>query len=164
LDEPCPSLLDCRDHAVRPWPGKCPDAHCSPRSRTASLPPRPGRSDDDDRAAATYETWLGGTGEELDLCRVRTSRTGGSIRESGAGLAVYRKTNIAELVVATTKEPMEAVAQAIKSADAAKFVEAYGRLTATCNSCHQSTERAFVAIQAPKASSFPDQDFRPTKP
>jgi hypothetical protein len=77
---------------------------------------------------------------------------------------IYRKTNIAELVVATTKEPMEAVAQAIKSADAAKFTEAYGRLTATCNSCHQSTERAFVVIQAPKTSPFPDQDFRPTKP
>ncbi len=77
---------------------------------------------------------------------------------------MYRKTNIAELMVATTKEPMEAVSQAIKSSDAAKFSEAYARLTATCNACHQSTERAFVVIQAPKASSFPDQDFRPVKP
>ncbi len=59
---------------------------------------------------------------------------------------------------------MEAVSQAIKSADAAKFAEAYGRLAATCNACHQTTERAFVVIQAPQASPFPDQDFRPTKP
>jgi hypothetical protein len=77
---------------------------------------------------------------------------------------MYRKTNIAELMVATTKEPMEAVSQAIKSADAARFNEAYARLTATCNSCHQTTERAFVVIQAPKASAFPDQDFRPVRP
>ena len=77
---------------------------------------------------------------------------------------VYQKANIAELVAATTKEPMDAVAAAIKSADAAKFTEAYGRLTATCNACHQSTERAFVVIQAPKASPFPDQDFRPLRP
>jgi hypothetical protein len=77
---------------------------------------------------------------------------------------IYRKTNIAELVVTTTKAPMEAVAAAIKSADAAKFTEAYAQLTATCNACHQSTDRPFVVIQAPKASPFPDQDFRPLKP
>lgn len=77
---------------------------------------------------------------------------------------MYRKTNIAELIAATTKEPMEAVLQAIKSADSTKFNEAYGRLTATCNACHQSTERAFVVIQMPKASPFPNQDFRAVKP
>ena len=77
---------------------------------------------------------------------------------------MYRKVNIAELLPATTREPMEAVAAAIKTADAAKFAEAYGRLTATCNACHQATERGFVVIQAPKASSFSDQDFRPLKP
>lgn len=77
---------------------------------------------------------------------------------------MYRKTNILELMVATTKEPMEAVSQAIKSADAAKFTEAYARLTATCNACHQATERAFVVIQVPKGSPFPDQDFRAVKP
>jgi hypothetical protein len=77
---------------------------------------------------------------------------------------MYRKTNIAELMAATTKEPMDAVSQAIKSGDAKKFAEAYGRLTATCNACHVATDRTVVVIQAPKSSSFPDQDFRPTKP
>ena len=77
---------------------------------------------------------------------------------------VYRKANITELMAATMKEPMDAVEAAIKSADSAKFSEAYGRLTATCNACHQSTERAFIVIQAPKASPFPDQDFRPARP
>jgi hypothetical protein len=77
---------------------------------------------------------------------------------------IYRKTNIAEMIVATTKEPMEAVAQAIRSADQAKFAEAYGRLTATCNACHAATERAVVVIQVPKTSPFPNQDFRPAKP
>jgi hypothetical protein len=77
---------------------------------------------------------------------------------------MYRKTNIAEVMAATTKEPMEAVSQAIRSADAGRFNGAYAKLTATCNACHQSTERAFVVIQAPKASPFPDQDFRAVKP
>jgi len=77
---------------------------------------------------------------------------------------MYRKTDIAALILATTKEPMEALSHAIKSADAAKFADAYGRLTATCNACHVSTDRAVVVIQVPKTSPFPDQDFRPARP
>jgi hypothetical protein len=77
---------------------------------------------------------------------------------------IYRKTNIAELIVATMKEPMESVAEAIKAADVAKFNAAYAQLTETCNACHQSAERAIVVIQVPKVSPFPDQDFRPVKP
>ncbi|CAN5596218.1 hypothetical protein BH10PSE6_BH10PSE6_17600 [soil metagenome] len=74
------------------------------------------------------------------------------------------KTNIAELIVATTKGPMDAVSLAIKSADATSFAVAYGQLTATCNACHASTDHATIVIQVPKASSFPNQDFRPAKP
>ena len=77
---------------------------------------------------------------------------------------VYRKTNIAELIAATMKEPMESIAEAIKNADASKFASAYARLTDTCNACHQVAERPFVVIQVPKTSPFPDQDFRPGKP
>jgi hypothetical protein len=77
---------------------------------------------------------------------------------------MYRKSNIAELLASTMKEPMDAVAEAIKSADPAKFNDTYARLTATCNACHQSTERPLVVIQVPQTSPFPDQDFRPVKP
>ena len=75
----------------------------------------------------------------------------------------YGQSNIAELLPSTTKEPMEALGAAIKAADAAKFTEAYGRLTDTCNACHQATARAMVVIQVPKSSPFPDQDFRAQK-
>jgi len=77
---------------------------------------------------------------------------------------IYRKTNIAELIAATMKEPMESVAEAITSADVAKFNVAYARLTETCNACHQSSERGVVVIQVSKVSPFPDQDYRPVKP
>ncbi len=90
------------------------------------------------------------------------------LEESFEGAAevwpVYGKTNVGELMEATTKEPMEALAAAIKSGNAPKFTEAYARLTATCNACHQATERGFIVIQAPRGTPFPDQDFRPQKP
>ncbi len=69
-----------------------------------------------------------------------------------------------DLIDATTKAPMEDVAAAIKSGNAAKFAEAYAQLTATCNACHQSTDHSAVVIQVPKFSTYADQDFRPPKP
>ncbi len=76
----------------------------------------------------------------------------------------YRTTNMADLMEATTKAPMDAVAAAIKAADAVKFNEAYKELTGTCNACHQSTDHSLVVIRVPKVSPYPDQDFRPVKP
>lgn len=87
-----------------------------------------------------------------------------SFERAAEAWPVYRTTNIAEVLEASMKEPMEAISRAIKSADSARFSEAYARLTATCNACHQATDRAFVVIQAPASSPFPDQDFRPVRP
>jgi hypothetical protein len=76
----------------------------------------------------------------------------------------YRSMNTADLIGGTIKAPMEDVAAAIKAGDATKFAESYAQLTATCNACHQSTDHSAVVIQVPKASPYPDQDFRPPKP
>jgi hypothetical protein len=76
----------------------------------------------------------------------------------------WRDVAIAETILATTKEPMEAVEAAVKARDAAKFTDAYGRLTATCNACHQSSNVGMIVIQVPKSSPFANQDFRPAKP
>ncbi|MBV8190531.1 MAG: cytochrome family protein, partial [Alphaproteobacteria bacterium] len=52
---------------------------------------------------------------------------------------VYKSTDMAGLIIATTSAPMEDVAAAIKAGDSGKFDEAYAQLTETCNACHQST-------------------------
>jgi hypothetical protein len=77
---------------------------------------------------------------------------------------MYRTTNMAALIEATIKAPMDHVAAAIKAADAGKFSEAYEILTETCNACHQSTDHGLVVIRVPKVSPYPDQDFRQMKP
>jgi len=73
----------------------------------------------------------------------------------------YRTYSIPDMMESVAREPMKAVADAIKAGDAARFTAAYAQLTASCNTCHQSTERGFIVIQAPAASPFPDQDLRP---
>jgi hypothetical protein len=88
----------------------------------------------------------------------------GAFERIGRAVPTYKSMNTADLINATTKAPMEDVAAAIKRGDAAKFAEAFAQLTATCNACHQSTDHAAVVVQVPRASSYPDQDFRPPRP
>jgi len=88
----------------------------------------------------------------------------GTFRRVGQAVPTYHSTDMAALLEATTAAPIEDVAAAIKSKNAAQFVEAYARLTATCNACHQSTDHGTVVIQIPRQSSYPDQDFAPPKP
>jgi cytochrome c' len=87
------------------------------------------------------------------------------LRETLADLAEilpkYRNLSIPDLMTSTVKEPLAALDRAIQAKDRNQFTAAYGQLTASCNSCHKSYDRAEIAIQAPTVFSFPDQDFRP---
>jgi len=75
----------------------------------------------------------------------------------------WRDFSIAEMMPAVTKEAMAALDQAIRAGDPSRVTTAYEQLTAACNTCHGSADRAVIVIQSPTSSSFPDQDFRPVK-
>ncbi len=87
------------------------------------------------------------------------------LRETFADVAEimpkYRDLSIPDLITSTVKQPLAALDQAIKAKDASQFTAAYGQLTASCNACHQSYDRAAIVIQPPTAAFFPDQNFCP---
>jgi hypothetical protein len=56
--------------------------------------------------------------------------------------------------------PIDALEAAIKANDAKGSDRAYVALTATCNACHQSLKRDYIEIVAPRASMFPNQNFK----
>lgn len=77
----------------------------------------------------------------------------------------WRDLDIAGLIKGSTTAPIEAMEEAVKAKDAARFTEAYGRLTAACNACHQSAKLEMIVIQVPKGGGpFANQDFRPRRP
>jgi hypothetical protein len=76
----------------------------------------------------------------------------------------WQSVPIAELMPAATKEPIAALAKAIKDGASDRFMASYEHLTDACNACHQAANRPMVVIRVPDASSFPDQDFEPPKP
>ena len=75
----------------------------------------------------------------------------------------WHEFTITDMIGSVIRDPMAALEQAIKAADATGAAAAYGQLTVACNTCHRSADRSVIVIQAPLASAFPDQDFRPVK-
>jgi hypothetical protein len=76
----------------------------------------------------------------------------------------WREFDIPNLIASTVKQPIDALEEAAKAKSAPQFDDAYAKLTAACNACHQSTNLGMIVIQAPKTSPFANQDFRPRKP
>lgn len=76
----------------------------------------------------------------------------------------WRDVDVAGLIKGSTENAIEVLEEAIKAKDVARFDEAYGKLTAACNACHQSSAVGFIAIQPPRSSPFTNQDFRPVDP
>ena len=76
----------------------------------------------------------------------------------------YKGLPLGGMVDAIIQGPMAAVGQAIAAGDNARFKAAYRDLTEGCNACHQAANVGHVVIKVPDGSSFPDQDFRPSKP
>jgi hypothetical protein len=59
-------------------------------------------------------------------------------------------------------EPTFAVLDfAIKAGEPRQFKESYEKLTQGCNNCHATTDHPFIAIKAPEASNYPNQEFKP---
>lgn len=76
----------------------------------------------------------------------------------------YKGLPIGGMVDAIIQGPMVVVGRAIDDSHGDRFVAAYRQLTEGCNACHQAANVGHVVIKTPDASSFPDQDFQPTKP
>ncbi len=83
---------------------------------------------------------------------------------AGGVWPTWRSIPVAEMMRSVLKEPMAAVADAVKAKDAQRFAAAYQQLTAACNACHQAADRAVVIIRVPESNVFPDQDFTSAPP
>jgi hypothetical protein len=105
---------------------------------------------------------LAGAERNWPYAAYELDQLGETLRDVAEILPKYRDLSIPDMITTTVKEPLAALDRAIKAADSNQFATAYGQLTAGCNACHRSYDRAVIVIQPPTASAFPDQDFRPT--
>jgi hypothetical protein len=71
----------------------------------------------------------------------------------------YRNNDMAGMVAANIKEPLDRLDDAIKARNGRRFDAAYAEVTHACNTCHQGLGHPEVVIQVPQAWMFPDQNL-----
>jgi hypothetical protein len=89
-----------------------------------------------------------------------------SFRRIGQTLPTYRTYPMDSSVASIIAPKMQAMDEAIKARDPARFDTAYGELTAACNTCHQAMEHAFLVMKVPSPAAmapFIDQEFNAAK-
>ncbi|HEY9661677.1 MAG TPA: hypothetical protein V6C65_24740 [Allocoleopsis sp.] len=57
--------------------------------------------------------------------------------------------------------PLDSLGIAVNRKDSILFKQAFITLTATCNTCHRSTEHAFNVVTIPTIPPVSNQDFKP---
>ncbi|HYI29989.1 MAG TPA: hypothetical protein VD863_19300 [Bradyrhizobium sp.] len=63
--------------------------------------------------------------------------------------------------VTTMTVPLDSLGDAITAKDGKRFAKLFDELTVSCNGCHQSTDRGYIAIRVPTEQPFSNQAFAP---
>jgi hypothetical protein len=106
--------------------------------------------------------YLAGKQQNWDLAAFELGELQASLRRIAQTIPNYRGVDVNNAVATIITPKIQDVDDAIKSADAALFSQAFDELTQACNICHQATAHPFLVITTPNATAaatFPNQDF-----
>jgi hypothetical protein len=107
--------------------------------------------------------WFAGNAANWELANFAVHEMEEGFEDMAKLHPTYKDIPVGRMIEDTIKAPIEAVETAIKARDRAAFADAFDRLTAACNACHQASNHAFIVIQRPAASPFPNQTFAPVR-
>jgi hypothetical protein len=102
--------------------------------------------------------WFAGKSQNWDLAAYELSQLKAGLLEAAV---LYEGIPVSN--VTTMTKPVQSISDAIDAKDLKRFTKAVGELTDGCNSCHQTMQRGYIAMQTPTASPFSDQSFAPQK-
>ncbi len=107
--------------------------------------------------------WLAGEARNWDLADYEIDELKEGLEDIVKYFPVYKDMPVGQMIEATAMAPIKEVEAAVKAKDRARFTAAFDKLTAACNTCHQSSNRPFIVVQRPTGSAFPNQSFAPKK-
>jgi hypothetical protein len=107
--------------------------------------------------------WLGGDARNWELADYEIDELKEGIEDIVKYFPVYKDMPVGQMIEATMMAPIADVEAAIKTRDRTRFASTFDKLTAACNTCHQSSNRPFIVVQRPTGSAFPNQSFAPKK-
>jgi hypothetical protein len=107
--------------------------------------------------------WLAGNAGNWELADYEIDELKEVLENAAKHVPDYKGIPVSKMIESIAMAPIEEVGKAIAAKDRVRFTAAYDKLTAACNTCHQSANRAFIVIQRPSASAFPNQSFAPRR-
>jgi hypothetical protein len=107
--------------------------------------------------------WLAGEARNWDLADYEIDELKEGLEDVVKYFPVYKDMPVGQMIEATAMAPIAEVEAAVKAKDRTRFTAAFDKLTAACNTCHQSANRPFIVVQRPTGSAFPNQSFAPKK-
>ena len=107
--------------------------------------------------------WFSGSVSNWELAGFTIHEIEESLETAARLHPTYKDSPVGRMIEDTVKTPIEDIEKAIKAQNCAAFVSAYDKLTGACNACHQATNHAFIVIQRPLTSPFPNQTFAPAR-
>ena len=107
--------------------------------------------------------WLAGNAGNWELAEYEIDELNEVLQNAAKHVPDYKGIPVGKMIESLAAAPIEEVEKTIKAKDRVRFAAAYDKLTAACNSCHQSANRPFIVIQRPSGSAFPNQSFAPRR-
>jgi hypothetical protein len=107
--------------------------------------------------------WLAGDARNWPLAEYQIDELKEGLEDIEKYFPVYKDMPVGQMIEATMMAPIAEVEAAIKTQDRTRFATTFDKLTAACNTCHQSSNRPFIVVQRPTGSAFPNQSFAPKK-
>jgi hypothetical protein len=107
--------------------------------------------------------WLAGDVRNWDLADYQIDELKEGLEDVVKHFPVYKEMPVGQMIETMIMTPIAEVEKAIKARDRAKFESTFDKLTDACNTCHQAANRAFIVVQRPTASTFPNQSFAPRR-
>lgn len=107
--------------------------------------------------------WLAGDARNWPLADYQIDELKEGLEDIVKYFPVYKDMPVGQMIEATVMAPIAEVEAAVKARDRTKFIGAFDKLTAACNTCHESSNRPFIVVQRPTGSAFPNQSFAPKK-
>jgi hypothetical protein len=107
--------------------------------------------------------WLAGNARNWQLADYQVDELKELLEDIAKRVPVYKDVPVGKMIESTAMGPIGDIEAAIKASDSKAFASAFDKLTAACNNCHEAANRAFIVVQRPASSPFPNQSFAPKR-
>lgn len=107
--------------------------------------------------------WLSGNSSNWELANFVIHEIEEGLEDMSILHPSYKDLPVGRMIEDIVKGPIEDIEKAIKARNRTTFTSAFDKLTESCNACHQASNHAFIVIQRPATSPFPNQSFAPAR-